>query len=163
MVVFIAAPAITNLVLSVISTHLFIFYYAVLSAITPPVALNAYAASGIAKSSPLSIGFESVRIGLVGFMLPFIWIYNPDIILGEGHSLISSVLGITSSLVAIYLLGAANIGYCNKKLNIAERVITALVGVMLVTPAIFVNNYVWKIAGIAIAVALYFLFRRGRE
>ena len=65
--------------------------------------------------------------------------------------------------VAIYLLGAANIGYCNKKLNIAERVITVLVGVMLVTPAIFVNIYVWKIAGIVIAVALYFLFRRGRE
>ncbi|MBQ3758131.1 MAG: TRAP transporter large permease subunit, partial [Synergistaceae bacterium] len=163
MVVFIAAPAITNLGLSVISTHLFIFYYAVLSAITPPVALNAYAASGIAKSSPLSIGFESVRIGLVGFMLPFMWIYNPDIMLGEGHSIIASVLGIIACLLAIYLLGAANIGYMRKSLNIPERVISALIGVMLITPAVFVNNYVWKIAGIILGAGLYVWFGRGRK
>ena len=163
MVVFIAAPAITNLGLSVISTHLFIFYYAVLSAITPPVALNAYAASGIAKSSPLSIGFESVRIGLVGFMLPFMWIYNPDIILGDGRSLIASALGIIACLLAIYLLGAANIGYMRKSLNIPERVISALIGVMLITPAVFVNNYVWKIAGIILGAGLYVWFGRGRK
>ena len=163
MVVFIAAPAITNLGLSVISTHLFIFYYAVLSAITPPVALNAYAASGIAKSSPLSIGFASVRIGLVGFMLPFMWIYNPDIILGDGHSLIVSALGIVACLIAIYLLGAANIGYLCRTLNVPERVISALVGLMLITPAVFMISYVWKLTGIVLAAALYLWFRRGRQ
>ncbi|MBQ6981133.1 MAG: hypothetical protein IJQ15_01750, partial [Synergistaceae bacterium] len=60
-------------------------------------------------------------------------------------------------------LGAANIGYMRKSLNIPERVISALIGVMLITPAVFVNNYVWKIAGIILGAGLYVWFGRGSK
>lgn len=160
MVVFIAAPAITNLGLSVMSAHMFIFYYAVLSAITPPVALNAYAASGIAESDPIRIGFESVRIGIAGFLLPFLWIYNPDIIPGESSSAIAFIVNASCCLLAVYLFGTANIGCWQKKLNVLERLITACIAVMLVIPSLYFSVFVWSVAGVWLAVLMYVYLKK---
>lgn len=156
MVVFIAAPAIVKLGLSPLATHLFVFYYAVLSAITPPVALNAYTASGIAKSDPLTIGLASVRIGFIGFLLPFLWIYNPDIILGESRSIFLAVENMSLCFLSIYVLAGANCGFFNRRLNIPERLVLIVAGVLLALPSIL-----WNLGGLVVA-ALIWLFTKKR-
>lgn len=155
MVVFIATPAITKLGLSLLTTHLFVFYYAVLSAITPPVALNAYTASGIAKSDPLRIGLSSVRIGFVGFLLPFLWIYNPDIILGESRSLFLAVENMSLCFLSIYILAAANAGYFNRIVKVHERLVLALTGVLLALPSLS-----WNLVGVVLCGLAWFYTKK---
>ena len=76
MVIFVAGPAIMELGVSQLSTHLFVFYYAVLSAITPPVALAIFAAAAIAKENPIPLALNALRLASVGFVLPIAWVYN---------------------------------------------------------------------------------------
>ncbi len=133
MVVFIAAPAITKLGLPVLVAHLFIFYYAVMSAITPPVALCAYAGAGIAKSDPLKTGFYAVRLGLVGFLLPFLWVYNQDLML-TGDSFLKAFWVILACIMAVLALASANIGFLRRKLAGWERLILLLSAVGLACP-----------------------------
>ena len=80
-----AAPALMELGVSLMSAHLFIVYYSIFSAITPPVAVAAYAAAGIAEANPNRVGFEAVRLGLVGFIVPFMFVLEPALLL-DGSS-----------------------------------------------------------------------------
>ncbi len=134
MVVFIAAPAITKLGLPVITAHMFIFYYAVMSAITPPVALCSYAASGIAQSDPLKTSINAVRLGSVGFLLPFLWIYNPELMF-MGASVLSNLFVILLCVVAVFVLASANTGFLRRRLAIWERVMFLLLASGIAYPS----------------------------
>lgn len=120
MVVYVAAPAIIQLGLPTLTAHMFIFYYAVLSAITPPVAVCAYAAAGIAQSSYLKTGVIAVRLGAVGFLLPFLWIYNPELLLA-GTDPLEAAWVIGACAFAVVSLAAANIGFLRRPLRPWER------------------------------------------
>lgn len=76
-------PVLAGLGISVFSAHMFIFYFAVASAITPPVALAAFAAASITKAEPMSTGFAAVRVGIVMFVIPFVFALYPEILLIE--------------------------------------------------------------------------------
>lgn len=76
-------PVLAGLGISVFSAHMFIFYFAVASAITPPVALAAFAAATITKAEPMSTGFAAVRVGIVMFVIPFVFALYPEILLIE--------------------------------------------------------------------------------
>jgi TRAP transporter 4TM/12TM fusion protein len=120
MVVFIAAPAITKLGLPLLTAHLFIFYYAVMSAITPPVALCAYAGAGIAQSDPLKTGITAVRLGTIGFVLPFLWVYNPELMF-RGEGFFQTVWVLTACTVGVIFFASGNIGYLRRSLRPSER------------------------------------------
>jgi TRAP-type uncharacterized transport system fused permease subunit len=120
MVVYVAAPAIVQLGLPTLTAHMFIFYYAVLSAITPPVAVCAYAAAGIAQCGYLRTGVLAVRLGAVGFLLPFLWIYNPELLLA-GTSVLEAVWVILACALGVVALAAANIGFLRRPLRAWER------------------------------------------
>jgi len=126
MVVYIAAPAITQLGLTLLTAHLFIFYYACLSAITPPVAVCAYAGAGIAGGDAFKTGLWAVRLGIVGFFLPFLWVYNPELLL-SGSGAVKIVWVILSCTLAIVAFAAANIGFLGKPLKMWERASLLLV------------------------------------
>src|SRR5699024_3218735 len=79
----VVAPALTDLGMNPIASHLFVLYFATISYITPPVALAVYAASGIADSDPIKSGFIAVRLGITAFLIPFFMVYNPELI-GQG-------------------------------------------------------------------------------
>lgn len=134
MVVYIAAPAITQLGLPLLTAHLFIFYYACLSAITPPVAVCAYAGAGIAGGNSLKTGLWAVRLGVVGFFLPFLWIYNPELLLSGGGILRISWV-ILSCTLAVIAFASANIGFLGRPLQIWERGLLLLVAVGLASHA----------------------------
>jgi TRAP-type uncharacterized transport system fused permease subunit len=156
MVVFIAAPAITKLGLPLLAAHLFIFYYAVLSAITPPVAICAYAASGIAQSNALVTGVHAVRLGALGFLLPFLWMYNPELMLLGGGTL-RTIWVILSCAVAVIALAGANIGFLRRRLAPWERIILIGVGA-----GIAFNHDLIRLAALLLGVTLFvFVLRSG--
>lgn len=130
MVVYIAAPAMTHLGLPLLTAHLFIFYYACMSAITPPVAVCAYAGAGIAGSNSLKTGLWAVRLGALGFVLPFLWIYNPELML-SGTGIFKTLWVILSCGMAVVTLAAVNIGFLRRRLASWERIVLLSVAVGL--------------------------------
>src|SRR5699024_7476774 len=99
-----AAPTLINLGVSPIAAHLFIVYFSIISAITPPVAVASFAAAGIAGANPTSVGFEAVRLGLVSFIIPFLFVFQPALLM-EGNPL--QILLVT----AITIIGIIGISW----------------------------------------------------
>ena len=113
MVIAIAGPAIIKLNVSVLATHLFVFYFAVMSAITPPVALAVFAAAAIAQVPVIPIALISMRLCLVAFVLPFMWVYHPELMLQDlSPAMWPKTLGAFAALlVATVALAAMQVGY----------------------------------------------------
>jgi len=108
----ILGPALINAGLDPVASHLFILYWGMLSYITPPVALAAVAAAIIAQADTMAIGMRAMRLGLINFILPFIFVLNPELILsGEWLDIIVIV---SASLIAVWLMASAFEGYLFK-------------------------------------------------
>ena len=161
MVVFVAGPAIMNLGVDKLQTHLFVFYYAVLSAITPPVALAVFAAAAIAKVSPLKLAARALRLSVVAFVLPVVWVYHPEINLQDlnADTWLPTAAYILALLLAVVGATAGQIGYFKIRLNYLERVI-----LVAASAAIVAHETVAILAGVAVVVAmLAFSWARGRR
>jgi TRAP transporter 4TM/12TM fusion protein len=117
-----AAPALKMLGVPEIAAYMFVFYFGIAADLTPPVALAAYAAAGIAGADPMRSGFTSVKLAVAGFLIPFIYVYNP-ILLFVGAEPLAMVQAIVSSLVGVYLLSMTTIGYYNGQLNWLLRIL----------------------------------------
>lgn len=142
------APALTGLGVPTLAAHLFLLYFASLSAITPPVAVASYAASGIAEENPMKVGFTAVKLGITGFILPFAFALNPDYI--TFHFDIQTLMTWLSGLVIAYSLAITFQGYVEKKITIFERIGYVAVIVLAITP------YFWhSLIGIALFAVLY--------
>lgn len=126
------APTLVEQGVPLLAAHLFIFYFGVLSAITPPVALAAYAAAGIAGCSGLQAGFAAVRYGLAGFILPFMFIYRGGILL-DG-TLWDIVFAATAGLFGVIALAGSIVGYFYERCLLPERVGLLLGAVLLIHP-----------------------------
>ena len=92
-----------------LQAHMFIFYFAIISFITPPVAISAYAASGIAGTNAMSTGFQSFKLGLAGFIVPFLFLYSPSIVL-EGDA-VHIILNSFTAFLGIMALAGALVGW----------------------------------------------------
>lgn len=136
MVIAIAGPAIIKLNVSVLATHLFVFYFAVMSAITPPVALAVFAAAAIAQVPVISIALISMRLCLVAFILPFMWVYHPELMLQDmSLSTWPALLGgVAALLVATMGLAAAQVGHFKGRLAPFERVALGLAAALIFWP-----------------------------
>ena len=112
-----------NLGVETLQTHLFVFYYAVLSAITPPVALAVFAAAAIAKVSPLKLAARALRLSLVAFVLPIVWVYHPEINLQDlnAETWLPTTAYILALLLAVIAATAGQIGYFKVRLGYIER------------------------------------------
>lgn len=108
-----------------LAAHLFIFYFGMMSMVTPPVALAAYAAAAISKGQAIATSFQAFRFALVGFALPFFFVFNPELLMlaqdGSAAPLTSVVLAVIVALVATYGLAAAIAGQAAGQLNWAWR------------------------------------------
>ena len=126
------APALTELGVPLLAAHLFIFYFGCLSNVTPPVALAAYAAAGLAGSSPLRTGVTAMGLAIGGFVVPFAFIYDPFLLLsgpalGIGATVLGAALGAAS-------LAAGIIGFIGRPVTLAGRVMLVAAGVALLAP-----------------------------
>lgn len=142
------APALTGLGVPTLAAHLFLLYFASLSAITPPVAVASYAAAGIAEENPMKVGFTAVKLGITGFILPFAFALNTDYITfaWDFQTLLTWISGI---IVAVSLAVAFQ-GYVEKRITVLERLGYLAVIVLAITP--YVLN---SLLGFALFAALY--------
>lgn len=126
------APALMKLGVPPIAAHLFVLYYASLSFITPPVALAAYAGAGLAGSNAMATGFTAWRLGLAGFVVPFMFVYSPALLLQGPVGEV--LLAIPTALVGIMLLAVAVEGWLGSRLTLLQRVAMLAAALLLVDP-----------------------------
>jgi TRAP transporter 4TM/12TM fusion protein len=155
----VVAPGLVRMEVLPLVAHMFVFYYAVVSAITPPVALAAYATAGIAGTDPLKTSVESFRLGLAAYLVPFMFFYSPQLLLiGEpwriGLAFVTGVFG-------VYFLAAAVQGWFVTSMSAIPRLFMLIAAVTLIYGTVHTD-----LIGAAIVAALFFYQRwrlRGRE
>ena len=134
-----AGPALLELGVPLIVSHMFVFYFGILADLTPPVALAAFAAAPIARESGMKIGLSAVKIALAGFVIPFMAVYAPALMLQDGGPLAATIgyvpavaYVVLKVCLAIALWGAAAIGYLRQPLALWERLLAAVAAATLV-------------------------------
>ncbi|WP_211250510.1 TRAP transporter permease [Simplicispira psychrophila] len=127
-----AAPALLELGVPLIVSHMFVFYFGIMADLTPPVALAAFAAAPIARASPMKIGFQAMRIAIAGFVIPYMAVYAPALML-QGGSWVDTGYVVFKAVVAIVLWGGAAIGYWLTPLSWLARLWALLAAGFLVT------------------------------
>ncbi len=143
------APAVAELGVAVLLAHMFVLLFAILSNVTPPVAIAAYTAAPIAGANPLTTGFQAVRVAIVGFVIPFVWIYYPSFVLVESFQWGEFVWILVRLPLVIWLIATAFAGHEFQSLGIPER---ALRGVLAI--AILLVDPVFHLPAFAIALAI---------
>ena len=126
----IGGPAMLAMGVDVLPAHLFVFYYAILAEITPPVCIASYCGANIAQSKPMETGFESLKLALVGFIIPYIFIYNPALLL---QGTFMEILSLCILMVYIIIFIAAGLqGFYIKNLNIYLRAAAVIIAGSLI-------------------------------
>jgi TRAP transporter 4TM/12TM fusion protein len=126
-------PAIIKLGAIAPAAHMFAFYFAILSAITPPVALAVFAAAGLAKSDLWATGWQAVRIAAATYIVPFMFIYEPSLML-IGGSWLDSLTSSTSAVIGVMCLAAGLQGYLLREARWWERVLLVVAALLLIKP-----------------------------
>lgn len=129
----IAAPAIILLGVPDLSAHLFVFYFGIIADITPPVALAAFAAAGVAGGEPLRTGINSAKLAIAAFIIPYIFVLSPQLLMID-TTWTELLWVIATALSGMIAIGASIIGFWMRKLNILERAISLIGGLLLIYP-----------------------------
>jgi TRAP transporter 4TM/12TM fusion protein len=138
-------PVLLNLGLSVLAANMFLLYFSVLSASTPPVAVAAYAAAAIARANPIGIAAIATRLSVAAAIVPFSFAYSPELLLVGSWSGI--VFGVLTAVVGIYLVGVATEGYFNAPLSAFSRLMIGAGGLCFVAPS-------WRLAAAGAALTM---------
>lgn len=135
----IAAPALLELGVPLIVSHMFVFYFGILADLTPPVALACFAAAPIAKENGLKISFEALKVAAAGFVIPYMAVYTPALMLQDGGPLTQAIgypaavaYIVAKCVIAIGLWGIAVIGWLGQRLPIWHRVMAAVAAFTLI-------------------------------
>ena len=160
----IAAPALLKLGVPLIVSHMFVFYFGIMADLTPPVALAAFAAASIAKASPMRIGWKATHIAIAGFVIPYMAVYDPALMLqptsaGGSVEWLAVVYVVGKTVLAIGLWGAAAIGYLRGRINALERIVAFGAAAFLVAAAPWTDDV--GFAASAAFVAWHFWRTRG--
>ncbi len=134
----VAGPALAQLQVQPLVAHFFVFYYGVLADITPPVALAAYAAAGIAGANPFRTGNTAFRLGIAKALVPFIFVYSPALLLvADGFTWVAFIVTLSGALLGISCLGIAFSGFLLAPLRRWQRWWFALVSFFFIAPEIY--------------------------
>jgi TRAP transporter 4TM/12TM fusion protein len=146
--VVVGASALGKFNVALLAAHLFVFYYAVLSDLTPPDAITAFAAANLAGSEMMSTGIEAFKLGIAGFLVPFAFVFQPALLLQGTLPEIMKGTGLTA--LGVVCLAAALIGYIWRPLHWIQRILFTSAAVLLVFPTIG-----FELIGIGLAVGLF--------
>jgi TRAP transporter 4TM/12TM fusion protein len=145
------APALVKMGVAPLTAHMFVFYFACVSAITPPVALAAFAGAGIARAQPIPVALMAMKLGIIAFIVPYFFVYGPSL-LWEG-AFLRILITLTTSLIGIYALGAGLQGYFNNsRIFTIERIILISCSFMLIKPGIKTDSI-----GLLVLLGIFFL------
>ena len=152
-------PSLTGLGISPLQANMFIFYFGVLAQITPPVCLASYTAAGIAGANAMKTGWTAFKYALVAFLIPFVFVYDPSILLiGTPYQIIK---GIIMTVISVYLLASGLAGYMNGKINSLLQAILIVASVLVIVPEI-ISSIIGIIIGIIVFI-ITFAKRRNIE
>ncbi|MBQ7155486.1 MAG: TRAP transporter permease [Synergistaceae bacterium] len=147
------APILVKLGFPPIAAHMFVFYYAIISNITPPVALAAYAASSIADSNPNKTGFQAMQLGFLAYVVPFAFCYDPGLLMQGSWAQIGWAL--LSGVGAVFAFAYMWMGYIKKPVNALMRILLCAAGVLCL-----MEWYVLTLTGLAILAGVYIMNRK---
>ena len=133
----VAAPALILLGCEPLDVHFFVFFYAVLSSVTPPVCVGAYTAAGIAGSDPNKTAFTAAKLALAGFIVPFVFIYSPQIMLTNVESWTSTLLAIFTAIIGVYGLSVATEGFIVHHVSLLGRLAAFAGALSLIVPGLW--------------------------
>lgn len=156
LVAVLVAPAMIEFGLNQLGAHLFIFYYSIVSNFTPPIAFAAFAAAILARTGPMETSFTAMRLGILAYIMPFAFVYNPNLIMDgtTGMILLSFILAVAGA----YILGAALTGYMFIRLSWIYRLLFILGGVALLWPLPEIGAGIWiNLFGAALSIVLLIL------
>lgn len=152
----VAVPVLIKLDASPLGAHMFCLYYGVLSNITPPVAISCYVASSMAGSDPWKTGFTAMKIAFAGFILPFVFLFNPAL-LAQGD-LVNLVEVTLTALYGTYLFALALAGYWQEPLSGAKRLVLFMAGLALLVPGLLSDGL-----GLALSLPILWFSRKKKE
>ncbi len=133
-----------------LAAHFFIFYFAILSAITPPVALAAYAAAGISGANPLRTAATACRLGLAAFIVPYMFVYAPQLLMVGSTDKI--IIATVSSMIGVVSLAGSVVGWLLKRTTPIERCLLMIAALSLIKPGIYTDMVGLGILGSVIAL-----------
>jgi len=148
MTVLVVAPLMVKTGLPVLVAHFFSLYYANLAFITPPIAIGAFVAAGIAGASFWRIGFTAIRLAIVGFIIPVAFVYRPALLLFG--SPVEIIWALAASAILVFCLASALEGWMLKRLNIFARILLVCAGIALIPPNLLVNAGAVIVAGLVL-------------
>ncbi|MBW5398107.1 TRAP transporter permease [Brachyspira pilosicoli] len=147
----IAAGAIIGLGFEPLAAHMFVFYFGIIADVTPPVALAAMAGAAIAKSDPLKTGFEATKLSIGAFIIPYMFIFNPQILM-INTTFVEVIPILITSLIGMFGVSAGLEGYVFRKCNFIERILFIVAGLLSIYPEFYTD-----IIGIGLIAALIIL------
>ena len=144
----VAAPILyNNFDVPLIAAHMFVFFFGILADITPPVCLAAYAGAGIAGANPMRTGMTAVRIAIAGFLIPYVFILQPALLLqGTWQDMVTALVTLVLGMVGV---AAGMAGYFFGTANVVERVLLFVGGIALVYPNLWIS-----VVGLAVLVII---------
>ena len=143
----IAAPALILMGVPILAAHMFTFYFGIIADVTPPVALAAFAGAGIAKANPLKAGISASKLAIAAFLVPYIFVYSPSMLLIDAHPVQIMQIALTS-VIGIIGVSSGVSGHLLTEESLLERLIFLVGGVMMVIPGSFTD-----FIGLAILIA----------
>ena len=144
-----AAPALFLLGVPPMAAYMFVFYFGIAADLTPPVALAAYAGAGIAGSDPMKTGVTSFKLALAGFLVPYIYVYNPMLLFIDVEPFYMAQ-AICTALIGVFLLAMFTIGYFKAHLAWYMRVIAFIGAICLLIPGTMSDLF-----GLAVLAVIY--------
>ncbi len=142
----IVGPAMTDMGVPILAAHLFILYFGVISNVTPPFALAAYAGAGIAGSDPMRTGFLAFRLAIPGFILPYMFVHSPPLIMDGPWP--NVLLAVVTAVAGVVLLTAALTGYLLAPCTLLERGLFLVAALVLIKP-----GWMTDLLGLGLALA----------
>ncbi len=131
----IAAPAIIQMGVPVLCAHMFVFYFGIIADVTPPVALAAFAGSGIAGGDPLRTGINASKLAIAAFIIPYMFVLSPNLLMIDATAL-NLIMTTVTALVGMIALSSALIGFLADKATRIERIVLIVAGLLLIKPGI---------------------------
>jgi TRAP transporter 4TM/12TM fusion protein len=148
------APGLAKLGILPIAAHLFIFYFGMLSMVTPPVCMASYAAASIGKTDPVKTGWHAMRLCSIAYIVPFLFVFSPSLLLiGRWYEV---ALSVSTAIVGAILLGVGVVGYLFRPIGWLRRVLFLIAATALLIPVVETGNFAaltWMINGAGVGLA----------
>jgi TRAP-type uncharacterized transport system fused permease subunit len=147
------APSLVEIGVKPIAAHLYVMYFGMMSMITPPIAIAAFAAASIARADPMRTGFAATRFGWTAFIVPVLFVYSPSLLLiGEP---VEITIAVCTAVFGVWLISCASVGYFMRAITPPGRLLFAAAGLAALVPAgAFPGGTILDIIGVGAGIAI---------